>query len=608
MDWNQIVRAKPLVAEGLRKDLGAFCRAAWPHLHRGSKLSWTPGHDLICEYLVMVWEGRTKRLIINCPPRFAKSSIATILFPIWVWLQNPTIAFLCCSYEIDLSVNHNQDRRRLMETKWFKDLFAESIRLATDRSQAGEFSNTAGGAMLAASSNSRAMGRGGDVVILDDLLSGDNAYSDVLRSEVNSWLQFMMPQRLNNPANSAIILIQQRLHQNDPTGFLLAQENSEWVLLKLALVAEQDEVWTFPISGRIWTRKKGECLDPKRWSPKVVRDRQQNRLVWSGQFQQSPMDPAGNLIRTDDIMYFGGRDPKTGTLDPVAPGTYDMKIISVDCTFKDRPANDFVTVIVIGVKGSRRWILHITRAHLDLTGTENEIRHCHTAHAPISAVLIEDKANGPAVVSRLTDQIPGVIAVNPEGGKMVRVVATSPEFQARNWYIERHGPWTTKFVEEATMFPNCRTDDILDSVTQASIWLQENAHDEEPPLVKVFKEIKAFGGLDRWFASRNRAKGEADPAITAIKFSCSHCGSTETESLGTGPSTRLHCLRCGKYSEGQLWTYPCPKCGNRTNAIGLREWRCVQCGFQFWPDGPPEIPRARRGAPSGGRGPFGGGG
>src|ERR1700732_4765596 len=86
MDWSQIGRAKPLVAENLRNDFAAFCRAAWPHLHKGTRLSWTPAHDLICEHLAMVWQKRIPRLIINCPPRFAKSSIATILFPIWVWL------------------------------------------------------------------------------------------------------------------------------------------------------------------------------------------------------------------------------------------------------------------------------------------------------------------------------------------------------------------------------------------------------------------------------------------------------------------------------------------------------------------------------------------
>jgi hypothetical protein len=147
MDSRDILRAKPLVAAHLKKYFATFCRAVWPHLHPGAKRSWTPAHDLICEHLVGVWQGRTKRLIVNCPPRFAKSSIVTILFPVRVWLQHPRKAFLCCSYEIDLATNHNLDRRRLMDGTWFRDFFAHAFTLSTDRSQAGEFSNIGCGIM-----------------------------------------------------------------------------------------------------------------------------------------------------------------------------------------------------------------------------------------------------------------------------------------------------------------------------------------------------------------------------------------------------------------------------------------------------------------------------
>jgi predicted phage terminase large subunit-like protein len=583
MEWGQIIRAKPFVAENLRKDLGAFSRAAWPHLHRGTKLSWTPAHDLICEHLLMVHQKRILRLIINCPPRFAKSSIVTILFPIWCWLQNPTLAFLCCSYEIDLATNHNQDRRRLMETEWFKGLFGDRFQLATDRSQAGEFGNTAGGIMQAASTNSKAQGRGGDVLVVDDPLSADQTYSDALRTETNLWFTNQLPQRLNDPANSAIVVVAQRLHQNDPCGFLLAQEDSEWTLLKLPLICEEPQTLTFPVSGRIWTRKKGDCLDPKRFPPRVVRERQRDRLVWAGQFQQEPMDPAGNLIRTDDIMFFGGRDPKTGALDPGLPEHFDRKIISVDCSFKDRPKNDYVAIIVVGIVGSRRYLLHVSNAHLDLTGTENEIRNCHAAYGPIAAVLIEDKANGSAVISRLTEQIPGVIAVNPEGGKMTRVAATSPEFQAHNWIIERNGPWAHKVIEQLTMFPNAKNDDVLDAIAQASIWLQRNASDTDG-LIEWYRR-KFSGYYDK---ARKIRHGTEPAAETGVESSCMHCGnSTNLEICGTGESTRVHCRICGGYTwagytASKRPNTPCPACGRTctvvlSNGSGGTRLHCNQC-------------------------------
>src|ERR1700733_6363699 len=102
MNFDSLRRARPLIAANLIADFGAFCKAAWPHAHKGQSVSWTWAHDLICEYLTMVAQGRTKRLIVNCPPRFGKSTIVSILFPVWCWLRDPSLSFLACGYEIDL--------------------------------------------------------------------------------------------------------------------------------------------------------------------------------------------------------------------------------------------------------------------------------------------------------------------------------------------------------------------------------------------------------------------------------------------------------------------------------------------------------------------------
>jgi predicted phage terminase large subunit-like protein len=559
MKFQDILKARPIQAAHLVKDFAAFCRWAWPLLHPGAKLSWTVGHDLICEHLVAVYRGLTKRLIVNCPPRFAKSTIVTICYPVWCWLQDPTKAFLCASYEIDLSQNHNLERRRLMDQDEFKQLFGDRFQLSTDRSQAGEFSNNCGGRMHAASVNSRAMGRGGDTVILDDPLSSDAAHSESIRNETNAWLQRTLPQRLNHPSQSAIVVVMQRLHMNDPTGFLLAQQESDWLLLKLPLICEEAETITFPISGRIWKRRKGDCLDPTRWTAKTIRNRQGNRLVWSGQFQQSPVPTTGNLIRVDEILYFGGRDP-TGALDPGLPESFERKIISVDASFKDKSTSDYVAIVVVGVVGARRYLLHVTNAKLDLTGTECEVRNLHSVFGPISAVLVEGAANGASVIAHLKDEISGMLEINPEGGKVARLVATSPEFQAGNWLIERNGPWTHMVVAQLTMFPLHKNDDIVDAISQAAIWLQKNTF--ELGLLDYAKKVSAeiAVGLRNPFGQRLNPRPKPVPVV-AMKPSitrvdnfaatakpndeCPNCKTTFTfvqqDSQGR---MRLHCRHC----------------------------------------------------------------
>jgi predicted phage terminase large subunit-like protein len=592
MDFNLLLRAKPYVAQHLKKDFAAFVRGAWPHLHPGSKLSWTTAHDLICEYLVAVYRGDKRRLIVNCPPRFSKSTIVNVCWPVWVWLQDPQKSFLCCSYEIDLALNMNLDRRRLMDSKWFRDLFADCFQLASDRSQAGDFSNTAGGQMQAASVNSKAQGRGGDFVVVDDPLSADFAYSESFRNETNTWFAAQLPQRLNDPSNSAIVVIMQRLHQNDPTGFLLSQEDSEWTLLKLPLVCEQDETITFPISGRVWKRKKGDCLDSRRWSARTVKERQRNRLVWAGQFQQEPAPTEGNLIRADDILYFGGRDPQTGAMDPGLPESFERKIISVDCSFKDKATSDFVAVVVVGVAGSCRYLLHVTNAHLDLTGTENEIRNCRAAFSPVSATLVEDKANGSSVIAHLKEEIPGLIAVDPQGGKVSRVVAASPEFQAHNWIIDRNGPWTSRVVQQLVLFPNAKNDDICDAITQASIWLQANTYELGwiDYLKKIGQDIarglRHPDGSPKQEPTLPLPHASSKPATEKFP-SCPKCR-VELRPFGSTPPADLRCPNCARtyMRDGTLVSKPeqSDACPNYPGPHDFRAVsvvpRCMHCGLQ----------------------------
>ena len=144
---------------------------------------------------------------------------------------------------------------------------------------------------------------------------------------------------------------------------------------------------------------------------------------------------------------------------------------SVDCAFKDLATSDFVAIGVIGIKGRKRYVLNVVNQHLDAAATEAEIRRQRDAHRPVSAVLVEDKANGPAVVQRLKVNVPGVVEINPEGGKTARMFAAAAGWQAGDWYIDRNAAWAGPFVDQITMFPGGRHDDMCDCMSQAASWL-----------------------------------------------------------------------------------------------------------------------------------------
>jgi predicted phage terminase large subunit-like protein len=475
---------KPLTAVEivhLENDLSAFIRAAWDVINPGRKFIWSWHYDLISEYLTLIKQRKLRRLILNVPPRSAKTTFATVCFPVWCWTTNPSTEFLCASHSSDLSTDHSIQRRNLIASPWYQALWGDKIQLASDRNLSTQFHNTQSGKMIATSTSAGAEGKGGDIAILDDPMSSEQSLSDLERFTRNRWVDNTLRQRLNNPNTAAIILIMQRLHELDTTGHVLLKDPGEWKHLTIRLVAEEDETWVFPISGKVVKRKKGEVLQPARFTPEVVVEKERNRLTFAGQYQQRPAPVEGNMIRRSEVRYYGGVDPLTGEADEPLPRAsegehWDMKLISADCAFKDLKTCDYVCVGVIGVRGRRRVVLDVVNEHLDCDGTEALIRRKRAEHPDATCVLVEDKANGPAVVQRLRRNVSGVVEVNPMGGKVARMFAMAPEWQAGDWYVDRTAAWTGPFVEQLTAFPNAAHDDMCDMASQASAYLAGGAN------------------------------------------------------------------------------------------------------------------------------------
>jgi predicted phage terminase large subunit-like protein len=210
---------------------------------------------------------------------------------------------------------------------------------------------------------------------------------------------------------------------------------------------------------------------PQRFPPATVEELKRRRGSFAGQYQQLPSPLGGNLIKRNEVRYYGGTDPRNGQLDEKLPDSFDMKLISVDCAFKDVATSDYVAIGVMGIKGRKRYVLNVVNQHLDAAATEAEIRRQREAHRPVGAVLVEDKANGPAVIQRLKCNVPGVIEINPQGGKIARMFAAAAEWQAGDWFVDRNAAWTEPLVEQLIMFPNARNDDMADMMSQASAWL-----------------------------------------------------------------------------------------------------------------------------------------
>jgi len=528
----------------LERDFTAFVRAAWPVIRPGLTLSWSWHYDLIAEWLTLVWQRKCRRLIITVPPRTMKTIMCTVLFPAWVWTKEPTHNFACASYSGDLSTEHSVMRRTLIESDWFKRLWGDKLWLASDQNQKTKYKNNHEAQMIATSVGGTVTGLGGDTLILDDALDPRRAGSDIERKAACEWFDSTWRSRLNDQATGALLIVEQRTAELDVTGYVLQNNAGEWTHVSIPLEAEPvrkkdgslgPEQWVFPISGRVVEREPGAVLQPDRFPPEVVAGLKKLRLVWSGHYQGHPSPLEGNMIKRSEIRYYGGTDTITGVKDPPLPASFDSVIISADCTFKDLATSDYVAILAAGVKGPNRYILEVVNKHLDEPATEAAILRMRQTWGA-KAVLVEDKANGPAVIKRLKQQIPGVIEVNPQGGKIARMFAVCGEWQSGNWYVDRNAAWCEPFIDQLTKFPGAAHDDMCDSASQLGIWLQ--AHNYTYGLLAYDEQETAAAVAQAEETMQNAKVVKPDRGVQGV--SCKFCQSPNVVRIGNS----YHCNGC----------------------------------------------------------------
>lgn len=476
-----------------------FVREGWSLLEPVSTLSWSWHLDLICDYLALIRDGKFRKLhpelegiIFNVPPRTMKSLLISVFFPIWVWVTDPSRRFMFVSYSEKLSTQHSILRRSLIESEWYKKEWGGKFSISRDQNVKSHYENSARGAMFSTGMQSTATGMGGDILIFDDPLNPEQAISQVEREAVNLRFDTTFRSRINDPATGVKIIIMQRLHELDLTGHVLARESSRWKHVSLPAIAEQDKIWEFPQSGKTQTQKAGDLLWTERLPQSFLDSQRVGMGSWAfnGQYQQRPAPLDGGIIKRQWVRFYRQ-----------LPEKFEFMVQSWDCTFSGGNDNDFVAGQVWARSGGKYFMLpYRTYERLDFGPTMAAIKSCHAKFPQAHAVLIEDKANGPAIISELQKEIPGVVAVNPEGGKLARTQATAPLWEAGS--IELPDPqvfgitWMEDYLHNMCAFPKAAHDDDVDATSQALIYMRS----------------RLGGGIVDFY--RQQATGEVKPART----------------------------------------------------------------------------------------------
>jgi predicted phage terminase large subunit-like protein len=500
----------------LRHDFATFAGRCFQDLNPQTDLAMNWHLEVIAAKLTEVREGKIRRLIINLPPRHLKSLMASIAFPAWHLGLDPTAQMLCVSYAQDLADKLARDCRAIMMSPWYRKIFP--TRLAPHRQAVQEFITTRQGYRLATSTGGVLTGRGADIIVIDDPLKPEEALSDAQRQACNDWYDHTLYSRVNDKRRGVIIIIMQRLNEDDLIGHVLGQE--EWEILSFPAIAEKDEEHRIEtiLQPRRFIRRQGEALHPDR-EPLEVLDRIRRTIGeynFAGQYQQSPAPLGGGMVKAAWFKRYRENE---------LPERFDRIVQSWDTANKATELSDFSVCTTWGIRGRHLFLLAVFRRRLEYPALKRAVREQQSLFNA-NVVLIEDKASGTQLIQELIeDGCHAVTRYQPTIEKIMRLNAQTGMLESGFVYIPEAASWLAEFLHELTVFPKGKHDDQVDSTAQFLDWLktpmrswgdfelarqraQELEQRRKPPPIKT---ILAPGSME-WFAEQEKARSNAASA------------------------------------------------------------------------------------------------
>lgn len=487
-------QARIAYRDQLKASFADFVREAWP-VCDPAPLVWGPHLDALCTCLQAVAEGRIQNLLINIPPGHAKSVVVSVLWPAWRWARNPSWGVTTASYVITLVMRDAVRRRELILSNWYTDLFRnpldgdeEGWALQEDQNTKQMYKNTRGG-LSQGTSVGTGTGLRADALIVDDPLSVDGAKSEADLLAANEWFFTTMVTRFNDMAKAERVVIMQRLHEQDVSGEILNREPEAWQHLCLPTEYDPEEHSVVKDSeGKIvfedWRKVKGELLFPEKFPAAVVAHLKKSLGPYdsSGQLQQKPSPMGGGIFKGH---FFNRRWVLPGTmLSPLPDKVCGVPLVGIpiplpishitittDAAFKGTDKSDRVACGVWGFVFPNIYLLDLVWDRMDFGETLEALRTLKKRWNP-GQILIEDAANGAALVNTLSKEMVGVIPVPADGSKVARILASLPAICAGNVMYPAAPMFTASprgniasvdnLVGEAMAFPKGRNDDAID--------------------------------------------------------------------------------------------------------------------------------------------------
>ena len=436
----------------IRTDLLAYARHMFK-ARKGTEMKPNWHQQAICTALERVVVGRTKRLIINVPPRSGKTELAVINFIAWCMGNFPDSEFIHASYSKRLATNNTFNARAIMQHEAHAAVFgAPSLR--QDSNAKDEFRTEDGGVVYATGNEGTITGYGagkmrdtfGGAIIIDDPHKAGEGDSDTMRQNVLDWFSTTMESRKNNP-DSPIIVIMQRLHEDDLSGFLLRGGNGEhWEHLCIPAMNEA-----------------GESFWPEQFPADDLRRLEATNVYrYAGQYQQQPAPKGGGIFKDEWWRYYQ------------ATPALEHRIIYVDTAQKTKESNDYSVFQCWGKSlTGQAVLLDQVRGKWEAPELLTQARAFWLKHkassnpAKLRAMKVEDKASGTGLIQTLKREGVPVIPIQRNIDKVTRAMDVVPMIQSGNVLLPESAAWLSEYLAEASVFPNGAHDDQLDPTMDA---------------------------------------------------------------------------------------------------------------------------------------------
>jgi hypothetical protein len=431
-----------ILAALLRSDLGSFVWKSFVTVLPGT--CYLPNWHItaIIYQLMRVHRAEIARLLINQPPRSLKSLCVSVGYVAWLLGHDPARRIIVVSYSNELAGELHRQFHMVIDAPWYRRLFP-AMRVVKDTGT--ELVTSAGGSRYATSVGGTLTGRGADLIIVDDPLKAEEAPSEPARRRVIDWFGGTLVSRLNDKERGPIIVIMQRLHEDDLAGHLL--EKGNWQHLDMPAIAIEDA--TIPIAaGKTIVRRAGDVLHPERESQAAL-DRikaEIGSLRFSAQYQQRPVPVAGNLIQHDWFRFYDqAPEPHPG----------NRIVQSWDVATMIGEANDYSVYTTWCLVGSYYYLMHVFRGRLSYPDLWRKVAAL-CARYDADTIVIEDAGPGMQLLQDLHHDLPAgmprPISSKPDGSKMDRTLAQSAKIEAGQVHLQSRPTGSTASCWSCSLF------------------------------------------------------------------------------------------------------------------------------------------------------------